>query len=95
MHGIRADRRPHRLSTNSTGNALTVPQWCIANIAKTCILSAQALKRDRSTWEEDAGAPHPRRKARKSMGRRVSFAPDAQLETRHLYQVPPVRQLLQ
>ena len=40
--------------------------------------------------------PHQRRKARKSMGRRVSFAPDAQLETRHLYpQVPSVCQLLQ
>lgn len=36
-------------------------------------------------WFEDRDAKKQRIKNRKSLGRRVSFAPDAHLETTHLY----------
>ena len=50
----------------------------------------QFLKRDRSVLGElsakqQEDAAQDLKKRRKSVGRRVSFAPDAQLETRHLY----------
>ena len=36
-------------------------------------------------WFEDEDPKKQRLKSRKSLGRRVSFAPDAHLETMHLY----------
>ena len=36
--------------------------------------------------EPDSAVKRAKKKARRSLGRRVSFAPDAELETRHLYE---------
>ena len=61
---------------------------CNATCLKDAV--AQAQKRERSVLGELAGAPaqesvKKRKKAQRAQNRRVSFAPDNQLETTHLF----------